>query len=93
MPIPSTEITDFLVHHIFPDFPVNAEALWEITPGSEMDESSVGEQTRVTAAAVAGGIGRGENMKGSVGAEMNRSSAHVLGADENWWALVMRAFE
>lgn len=93
MSIPSTEITDFLVHHMFPDFPVCAEALWEITPDTETDERSVGERTRVTADAVAGGSRRGKKRKAYVGAEMNRSSAHVLSVDEKWWPFVMRACE
>ena len=92
MSIPSTEITDFLVHHIFSDFPVNAKALWEITPDTETDERPVGERTRVTAVAVAGGIKGGKKRKTSVGVEMNRLSAHVLGVDEKWWAFVMRGF-
>ena len=64
-----------------------------ITPDIETDERLVGERTRVTAVAAAGGIRRGKKRKASVGAEMNRSSAHVLGLDEKWWAFVMRGFE
>lgn len=48
----TTEVTEYLFQYIFPDFLIHAEALWEISPGSERDDGLVGDVSVRPAVAV-----------------------------------------
>lgn len=89
----NTEVTDFLVHNVLPDFPVMAEALWEISPGHGRGQGLVGEGKRESAVEEVGGGGRRKKRKASFRSDESRSSAVILGVHDKWWPFVMRGFE
>lgn len=93
MPFRNTEVTDFLIHHILPNFPVQAEALWTVADDNESGDCLGGGRRNVTTVSAAGGRRRGKKRRASALDGLARSSAHVPGANEEWWAFVMRGFE
>lgn len=86
------DVTDFLIHNLFPAFPFCAEALWEISPEEGSGEGSVVDKGRRGAVVEFEGGRKRKRRKASLGNERSQSSAHVLGPDEKWWKFILRSF-
>ena len=88
-----SEVTDFLVHNLFSDFPVYAEALWEIIlePGSE--EGATCELPTQASKETTGRSKSRNRRKLHVGTARIHSSAQVHSASEKQRAFVIKGFE
>ena len=88
-----SEVTDFLVHNLFSDFPVYAEALWEIIPEPGSEEGAAGELSTLASTETTGRSTSRKRRKVHGGTASILSSAQVPSAGEKWWAFVMHGFE
>lgn len=88
-----SEVTDFLVHNLFSDFPVYAEALWEIIPEPGSEEGAACELPTQASTETTGRSKSRKRRKVHVGTASIQSSAQVHSAGEKWWAFVMHGFE
>ena len=88
-----TEVTDFLVHNLFSDFLVYAEALWEIIPEPGREEGAACELPTQASTETTGRGKIRERRKVHVGAASIQSSSQVHSAGEKWWSFVIHGYE
>lgn len=88
-----SEVTDLLAHNILPNFPVTAEALWEISLSNERDQGLFGAERRRSVVEKLGGGGRSTKRKDSFRSDGSISSALFLVVDDRCWPFGMHRFE